>query len=100
MQGALAVVGGWLLCEATGRSRTTLVMWTLLVGLAWASVVLRYDLWAVLCVLVAVLVIDRWPGAAGAVLGLGTTPSSTRSPSCRSWWCTSLPAATGLGASV
>ena len=72
VQGALAVTAGWLLFRATGRSRSTLVLWTVLVGLAWASVALRYDLWPVLCVLVAVLVVDRRPGAAGVALGLGT----------------------------
>ncbi len=71
-QGALAVAAGWLLFEATGRSRSTLVGWAVLVGLAWASVALRYDLWPVLCVLVAVAVVDRRPGAAGVALGLGT----------------------------
>jgi Glycosyltransferase family 87 len=72
VQGALAVAAGWLLFQATGRSRSTLVLWAVLVGLAWASVALRYDLWPVLCVLVAVLVVDRRPGAAGVALGLGT----------------------------
>jgi hypothetical protein len=72
VQGALAVAVGWLLFQATGRSRSTLVLWAVLVGLAWASVALRYDLWPVLCVLVAVLVVDRRPGAAGVALGLGT----------------------------
>ncbi len=72
IQGALAAAGGWLLYRATGRSRSTLVLWTVLVGLAWASVALRYDLWPVLCVFVAVLVVDRHPGAAGVALGLGT----------------------------
>jgi hypothetical protein len=48
------------------------VLWAVLVGLAWASVALRYDLWPVLCVLVAVVVVDRRPGAAGVALGLGT----------------------------
>ncbi len=71
-QGALAVAAGWLLFEATGRSPSTLVRWAVLVGLAWASVALRYDLWPVLCVLVAVVVVDRRPGAAGVALGLGT----------------------------
>ena len=72
VQGVLAVAAGWLLFQATGRSRSTLVVWAVLVGLAWASVALRYDLWPVLCVLVAVLVVDRRPGAAGVALGLGT----------------------------
>jgi Glycosyltransferase family 87 len=72
IQGALAVAASWLLFQATGRSRSTLVLWAVLVGLAWASVALRYDLWPVLCVLVAVLVVDRRPGAAGVALGLGT----------------------------
>jgi hypothetical protein len=72
VQGALAVITGWLLFEVTGRSRTTLVLWAVLVGLAWASVALRYDLWPVLCVLVAVVVVERNPGAAGVALGLGT----------------------------
>jgi hypothetical protein len=72
VQGALAVAAGWLLFQATGRSRSTLVLWAVLVGLAWASVALRYDLWPVLCVLVAVLIVDRRPGAAGFALGLGT----------------------------
>ena len=72
VQGVLAVLGGWLLFWATGRSRTALVLWAALVGLAWASVALRYDLWPVLCVLVAVLVVERKPGAAGIALGLGT----------------------------
>jgi hypothetical protein len=71
-QGALASAAGWLLYEATGRSRSTLVLWAVLVGLAWESVALRYDLWPVLCVLVAVAVVDRRPGAAGVALGLGT----------------------------
>jgi len=71
-QGALATAAGWLLFEATGRSRSTLVLWAVLVGLAWASVALRYDLWPVLCVLVAVVVVDRRPGAAGVALALGT----------------------------
>jgi hypothetical protein len=71
-QGALASAAGWLLYEATGRSRSTLVLWAVLVGLAWESVALRYDLWPVLCVLVAVVVVDRRPGAAGVALGLGT----------------------------
>ena len=71
-QGALATAVGWLLFEATGRSRSTLVLWAVLVGLAWASVALRYDLWPVLCVLVAIVVVDRRPGAAGVALGLGT----------------------------
>ncbi|HEY5484586.1 MAG TPA: glycosyltransferase 87 family protein [Propionibacteriaceae bacterium] len=71
-QGALATAVGWLLFEATGRSRSTLVLWAVLVGLAWASVALRYDLWPVLCVLVAVVVVERNPGAAGVALGLGT----------------------------
>jgi hypothetical protein len=72
IQGALAGVAGWLLYRATGRSRSTLVLWAVLAGLAWPSVALRYDLWPVLCVLVAVLVVDRHPGAAGVALGLGT----------------------------
>jgi hypothetical protein len=72
VEGALAVAGGWLVFEATGRSRSALVSWVVLVGLGWASVALRYDLWPVLCVLVAVLVVDRRPGAAGIALGLGT----------------------------
>ena len=72
VEGALAVAGGWLLFEATGRSRSALVLWTVLVGLSWTSVALRYDLWPVLCVLIAVLVVDRHPGAAGVALGLGT----------------------------
>jgi len=72
VQGVLASAGGWLLFEATGRSRSALVAWAALVGLSWASVALRYDLWPVLCVLVAVLVVDRRPGAAGVALGLGT----------------------------
>jgi hypothetical protein len=71
-QGVLAAATGWLLFEATGRSRSTLVVWAVLVGLAWASVALRYDLWPVLCALVAVLAVDRRPGAAGVALGLGT----------------------------
>ncbi len=71
-QGALSVAAGWLLFEATGRSSSTLVRWAVLVGLAWASVALRYDLWPVLCVLVAVVAVDRRPGAAGVALGLGT----------------------------
>ncbi len=71
-QGALAAVAGWLLFVATGRARSTLVLWAVLVGLAWASVALRYDLWPVLCVLVALLVVERHPGAAGVALGLGT----------------------------
>jgi Glycosyltransferase family 87 len=71
-QGVLAVVAGWLLFRTTGRSRSTLVLWAVLVGLAWASVALRYDLWPVLCVLVAAVVVDRRPGAAGVALGLGT----------------------------
>jgi hypothetical protein len=71
-EGVLAVVAGWLLFRTTGRSRTTLVLWAVLVGLAWASVALRYDLWPVLCVLVAVLVVEQNPGAAGVALGLGT----------------------------
>lgn len=72
VQGALAVVAGWLLFEATGRSRSSLVAWAVLVGLAWASIALRYDLWPVLLVLVAILVVERRPGAAGVALGLGT----------------------------
>jgi hypothetical protein len=68
----LATAAGWLLFQATGRSRSTLVLWAVLIGLAWASVALRYDLWPVLCVLVAVVVVDRRPGAAGVALGLGT----------------------------
>lgn len=72
VEGVLAVVAGWLLFRTTGRSRTTLVLWAVLVGLAWASVALRYDLWPVLFVLVAVLVVERNPGAAGVALGLGT----------------------------
>lgn len=72
IEGALAGVAGWLLYRATGRSRSTLVLWAVLVCLAWASVALRYDLWPVLCVLVAVLVVDRRPGVAGVALGLGT----------------------------
>jgi hypothetical protein len=72
VQGALAVAAGWLLYEATGRSRSTLALWAVLVGLAWASVALRYDLWPVLCVLVAAVVVERRPGAAGVALGLGT----------------------------
>jgi len=72
VEGALAVAAGWVLYDATGRSRSTLVMWALVVGLAWASVALRYDLWAVLCVLVAVVTIERRPGVAGVALGLGT----------------------------
>ncbi len=72
VQGALASAAGWLLYQATGRSRATLVQWAVLVGLAWPSVALRYDLWPVLCVLVAVLVVERRPGAAGVALGLGT----------------------------
>jgi hypothetical protein len=72
VEGALAVAGGWLVFEATGRSRSALASWVVLVGLGWASVALRYDLWPVLCVLVAVLVVDRRPGAAGIALGLGT----------------------------
>ena len=71
-QGALAAATGWLLYRATGRSRSTLVLWTVLIGLSWASVALRYDLWPVLCVLVAILVVDRHPGGAGVALGLGT----------------------------
>ncbi len=71
-QGVLAVAAGGLLFAATGRSRSTLVLWAVLVSLAWASVALRYDLWPVLCVLLAVLVVDRRPGAAGVALGLGT----------------------------
>src|SRR5665811_1471249 len=54
------------------RDSSTLVLWAVLVGLAWESVALRYDLWPVLCVLVAVVVVDRRPGAAGVALGLGT----------------------------
>ena len=72
MEGVLAAGGGWLIFRATGDSRTALVWWAVLVSVAWASVALRYDLWAVLCVLVAVLVVDRRPGAAGVALGLGT----------------------------
>ena len=72
MEGALAVAAGWVLYEATARSRSTLVVWAVMVGLAWASVALRYDLWAVLCVLVAVVLVERRPGAAGVALGLGT----------------------------
>ncbi len=72
MEGVLAAVGGWLIFRATGGSRTALVWWAVLVSVAWASVALRYDLWAVLCVLVAVLSVDRRPGAAGVALGLGT----------------------------
>ena len=72
VEGALAIAGGWLVFEATGRSRSALVSWLVLVGLGWASVALRYDLWPVLCVLVAVLFVDRRPGAAGIALGLGT----------------------------
>lgn len=72
MEGVLAASGGWLIFRATGDSRTALVWWAVLVSVAWASVALRYDLWAVLCVLAAVLVLDRRPGAAGVALGLGT----------------------------
>jgi hypothetical protein len=72
VEGALVGAAGWLLYEATGRSRTTLVLWVVMVGLAWSSIALRYDLWPVLCVLVAVFVVDRRPGAAGVALGLGT----------------------------
>jgi hypothetical protein len=72
IEGVLAAGGGWLIFQATGGSRTALVWWAVLVSVAWASVALRYDLWAVLCVLVAVLVVDRRPGAAGVALGLGT----------------------------
>ena len=72
MEGVLAAGGGWLIFRATGDSRTALVWWAALVSVSWASVALRYDLWAVLCVLVAVLVVDRRPGAAGVALGLGT----------------------------
>ncbi len=72
VEGALAVAAGWLLFQATGRSRSTLVLWAVLVGLAWASVALRYDLWPVLAVLVAVSVVDRRSGAAGVAIGLGT----------------------------
>ena len=72
MEGVLAAGGGWLIFRATVNSRTALVWWAVLVSVAWASVALRYDLWAVLCVLVAVLVVDRRPGAAGVALGLGT----------------------------
>ena len=71
IQGALAILGGWLLYEATGRSRATLVAWAVLVAVSWAAVALRYDLWPVLCVLVAILVVERHPGAAGVALGLG-----------------------------
>src|SRR5450756_2317545 len=49
-EGVLAVVAGWLLFRTTGRSRTTLVLWAVLV----------------------VVVVDRRPGAAGVALGLGT----------------------------
>ncbi len=72
IQGVLAAATGWLVFLATGRSRSALVLWAVLVWAAWASVALRYDLWPVLCVLVAVLVVERRPGAAGAALGLGT----------------------------
>jgi hypothetical protein len=72
MEGVLAAIGGWLVFRATGGSRTALVWWAVLIAVAWASVALRYDLWAVLCVLVAVLVVDRRPGVAGVALGLGT----------------------------
>ncbi len=72
MEGVLAAGGGWLIYRTTGASRTALVWWAALVAVSWASVALRYDLWAVLCVLVAVLVVDRRPGAAGVALGLGT----------------------------
>ncbi len=72
MEGVLAAGGGWLIFRATGDSRTALVWWAALVSVSWASVALRFDLWAVLCVLVAVLVVDRRPGAAGVALGLGT----------------------------
>ena len=71
-EGVLAAATGWLLFVATGRSRSTLALWAALVGLAWASVALRYDLWPVLCVAVAVLVVHRRPAAAGVALGLGT----------------------------
>jgi len=72
VEGVLAAAVGWVLHLTTGRSRTTLVAWAVLVGIAWPSVALRYDLWPVACVLVAVLVVDRRPGAAGVALGLGT----------------------------
>ena len=72
IEGVLAAGGGWLIFRATGDSRTALVWWAALVSVAWASVALRYDLWAVLCVLIAVLVVARRPGAAGVALGLGT----------------------------
>jgi hypothetical protein len=72
MEGVLAAGGGWLIFRSTGDSRTALVWWAVLVSVAWASVALRYDLWAVLCALVAVLLVDRRPGAAGVALGLGT----------------------------
>jgi Glycosyltransferase family 87 len=71
MEGVLAAAGGWLIFRATDHSRTALVWWAVLVSVAWASVALRYDLWAVLCVLVAVLVVDRRPGTAGVAVGLG-----------------------------
>ncbi len=72
IEGGLAVAAGWLVFRATGRSRSALVLWAVLVSVAWASVALRYDLWPVLCVIVAVLIVERRPGAAGIALGLGT----------------------------
>jgi len=72
IEGALVIVAGWLIFGATGRSRSALALWAVLVALAWPSVALRYDLWAVLSVLVAVLVVERRPGAAGLALGIGT----------------------------
>lgn len=72
IEGVLAVAGAWLVFGATGRSRSALLLWAVLISVAWASVALRYDLWAVLCVLIAVLLVDRRPGAAGVALGLGT----------------------------
>jgi len=73
MQAAILVAVGWLIQRLTGASRGALGLWTVLAGLSWVAILLRYDIWPVASTVAAVLLADRRrPGAAGVALGLGT----------------------------
>ena len=73
VEGALAVVVGWLIGRVAAAPRRAVAMWALLVLLAGASIAWRYDLWPATAVFVAFAATERGrPGLAGVALGAGT----------------------------
>jgi hypothetical protein len=73
MEGCVAVVVGWLIARIADAPLRAVAIWALLALAAGVSITWRYDIWPALCVLCAIIAVERdRPGLAGLAIGVGT----------------------------